>query len=253
MQFQASLRRAAGAVISAIALAACGASDGTDASAQTTTAPGLEPHDIVMGDVNAPVTLVEYASITCPHCATFHTDVLPAIKEDYVDTGKVRYVFRDFPTPPQNIAIAGFAIARCAGEEKYYDVIDDLMRNQNGILSATRAGAAKDALLTVAGRHGIETEATFDACIENTEVRKAIADVVIAGQDRGVSSTPTLFVDGRRIERTETWYTPEGLSAILDDALGVEPAPAPEAPPEAEETDDPTEAPADAPADTPAE
>ncbi len=240
MQFNASLRRAAIAIISAAALAACGASDSSDAAAQTSGDTGLGPHDIVLGDVNAPVTLVEYASITCPHCATFHTEVLPDIKTNYVDTGKVRFVFRDFPTPPQNVAIAGFAIARCAGEDKYYDVVDDLMRNQNGILSATRAGAAKGALQAVAARHGIETEAELDACLEDSDIRNAIADVVIAGQDRGVNSTPTLFVDGRRIERTETWYTPEGLAAILDEALGVEPAV------EAEDT-------ADAPAEEPAQ
>lgn len=239
MQFNASLRRAVLAVISAAALAACGASDTSGAAAQTSGGTGLEPHDIVMGDVNAPVTLVEYASITCPHCATFHTEVLPDIKANYVDTGKVRYIFRDFPTAPQNVAIAGFAIARCAGEDKYYDVLDDLMRNQNGILSATRAGAAKGALQAVAARHGIETEAELDACLEDGDIRKAIADVVIAGQDRGVNSTPTLFIDGRRIERTETWYTPEGLAGILDDALGVDPAP---------EADTPAETPAEAPA-----
>ena len=228
MQFHASLRRTVIAVVSALVLAACGgASDDAGAAAQTSGDTGLGPHDIVMGDVNAPVTLVEYASVTCPACQAFHMDVLPAIKENYVDTGKVRYVFREFPTAPQPVAIAGFAIARCAGEDKYYDVLDDLFENQTGILSAARAGVAKEAIVTVAGRHGIDSEADVDACLENTPIRQAIAETVMSGEALGVSSTPTLFVDGRRLERNEPWFSPEGLSTILDQALG-EPAEAAE-------------------------
>lgn len=255
MSPRAISRRVAFAVLSVLALAACGAADGENATATSgPAAAGLEAYDKVMGDVNAPVTLIEYASITCPHCATFHSDVLPTIKADYVDTGKVRYVFRDFPTPPANIAVAGFAIARCQGDQ-YFDVLDDLFANQAGILSAARSGAAKGALLAVAQRHGMKDEAELDACLANADIRREIADVVGLGEQNGVSSTPSIFVNGRQLGRSEEWYTPTGLAAILDAELGVEPAAAPAEDAASESGDAPAqeETEAEAPADTEAE
>lgn len=239
MHMMSITRRVAIAAISGFALVACGAADSQD-RAQSTSGPaeGLQPGDRALGSADAPVTLIEYASITCPHCATFHQTVLPSIKEDYVETGKVRFVFRDFPTAPANIAIAGFALARCQGDDaSYFAILDDLFENQAGILSAARAGAAKGALQAVGQRHGLETEEAFDACLQDNDVRREIADVVGYGDANGVTSTPTLFINDRRIERNEEWFTPEGLSAIIDRELGVEPAPAEtEAPAEAEDS-----------------
>ena len=143
------------AAIAALAVASCG----QDNSSSTTTSGGitLDPStlalgDVIMGDPNAPVEIIEYASVTCGHCAEFHENVMPVI-EEYVEAGQVKYIFRDFPTPPADVAMAGFAIARCAGEDGYYDVLDDLFENQTNIFQAIRTGTAGDALRATAARH----------------------------------------------------------------------------------------------------
>src|SRR5688572_8278560 len=96
-------------------LAACGQGGG-DAQ--------VASDDMVMGKADAPVTVIEYASVTCSHCANFNATVFPAFKAKYVDTGQVKYVLREFLTPPVPIAAAGFLIARCAGPDKYFGVVD---------------------------------------------------------------------------------------------------------------------------------
>ena len=88
------------------------------------------PDDMTFGRADAPVTIVEYASVTCAHCAAFQADVFPALKAKYIDTGKVRYVFREYLTPPSNVAAAGFLLARCAGPDRYFDVVEAVMRAQ---------------------------------------------------------------------------------------------------------------------------
>jgi protein-disulfide isomerase len=85
--------------------------------------------DKVLGADNAPVTIVEYASVTCPHCATFHQQTYPTLKSKYIDTGKVRLIFREFPTQPAPVAIAGFMLARCAGD-RYYPMLDAIFDQQ---------------------------------------------------------------------------------------------------------------------------
>ncbi len=85
--------------------------------------------DKILGSDKAPVTIIEYASVTCPHCAVFHTEVYPKLKEKFIDTGKVRFVFREFPTAPANASIAGFMLARCSGD-KYFPLIDAMMEQQ---------------------------------------------------------------------------------------------------------------------------
>jgi protein-disulfide isomerase len=85
--------------------------------------------DKVLGSATAPVTIVEYASVTCPHCASFHSQTYPKLKEKYIDTGKVRLVFREFPTGPVNASIAGFMLARCSGD-KYFPMIDAMFEQQ---------------------------------------------------------------------------------------------------------------------------
>ncbi|MEO0816378.1 MAG: thioredoxin domain-containing protein [Pseudomonadota bacterium] len=217
-------RRAALSAFALFALTACGSANGDD------TGPGAETNadgvvDMVLGDANAPVTLIEYASVTCGACLQFHQQVMPTIKEDYVETGLVKFVFREFPTPPQNVAVAGFALARCAGPDKYHDVIDDLFDAQPGILAATRQGAVKPALMAIGERHGIVGEEAFDACISDRDIRQTIADVILTGDDYAVQSTPTLILQGNKLENTFQSRTPEGLSELIDlelAALGIE-------------------------------
>lgn len=218
-------RRAALSAFALLALAACGSATGDDTGPSAPAANSDGIVDMVLGNADAPVTLIEYASITCGACLQFHQAVMPTIKEDYVETGLVRFVFREFPTPPANVAIAGFAMARCAGPDKYYDVIDDLFEAQPGILAATRQGAVKPALMTIAARHGIVGEEAFDACISDREIRQTIADVILTGEEYAVQSTPTLILQGNKLENTFQARSADGLSALIDlelAALGIE-------------------------------
>lgn len=227
------------AALSAFALAmlaACGNASGDDNGTSAAGAPVADTGlpDMILGNVDAPVTLIEYASITCGHCAEFHENVLPTIKERYIDTGQVRLIFREFPTPPANVAIAGFAIARCAGPDQYFDVIGDMFESQQGIMMAARQGAVRPALQAIAARHGIEGDEAFEACITDRAIREDIADVIISGEDYQVSSTPTLILQGQTLENTIQSRTPDGLSQLIDielAALGIEIS-APEAAPQ---------------------
>ena len=143
-----------------------------------------------LGSAEAPVTLVEYASMTCSHCANFAVKVYPTLKSKYVDTGKVRYILREFPLDP--LAAAGFMLARCAGD-KYYDVIDALFQTQQ------KWAFARDPLpqlLAVAKQLGF-TEQSFDECLANQKVLDGIDWVRQRGAEKfGVNSTPTFFING---------------------------------------------------------
>ena len=219
-------RRAAVTALTALALTACGSADSNNTNGETGPATDAAiVEDVILGRADAPITLIEYASWTCPHCAQFHIDVMPMIKADYIDTGKVRFVFREFPTAPANIAIAGFAIGRCAGPDKYYDVLDELFERQSGILSMVRQGdQVKAALQQIAENHGISGEDAFDACLQDATIRRTISTAIARGDAAGVDSTPTLLLNGEILEGYD-WRYAEGMKAILDEALG-ESAPA---------------------------
>jgi protein-disulfide isomerase len=151
--------------------------------------PGALP-DKVLGDETAPVTVVEYASMTCGHCANFHKEGYPHLKSEYIETGKVRFVFREFPLDP--VAAAAFMLARCAPEEKYFDVID-LMFEQQRSWAFTQN--PYDSLLKFARQIGF-TQESFETCLKD----QALLDGIYAARDRGkefgVNSTPTFFFNG---------------------------------------------------------
>ena len=152
--------------------------------------PGPLP-DLVLGKADAPVTIIEYASMTCPHCANFHKTTYPALKSKYIDTGKVRFIFREFPL--DELAVAASMLARCAGGEKAIALIDVLFASQD-------KWAVRDplpALLQIAKQAGF-TQATFDECLKDQKLYNNI----LAVRERGskefkVESTPTLFVNGK--------------------------------------------------------
>ena len=217
--FDRSRRLAIGA-LAGLALVACSPA-GSDTGATSPTSGTMSSDGFMaMGDPDAPVKIIEYASVTCGHCATFHEDAVPMLKER-VEAGEVYFSFREFPTQPVPLAMAGFAMARCSGEDKYFDVIDDLMANQPGIFSAARNGQAETALKAIAARHGLDSEA-FDACLADEDVRAAIIEVVREGEERGVNSTPSIYVNGRKLTRAAD-VTAAGLSAIIDAELGITP------------------------------
>lgn len=213
-------RRIALAAFSAFALTACGAADTGNGQTEASGSNEIALTDITLGDADAPITMVEYASWTCPACLQFHTDVIPMLKTEYVETGKVKWVFREFPTPPANIAVAGFALARCAGEDRYYNAIDDLFAAQNNILNLARSGGdIEGAMRNLASSYGLEGDA-FNDCLANKDVTYAIGEAVMKGDSQGVNSTPTVFINGEKLQGYE-WRTADGMRAILDAKLGT--------------------------------
>ena len=241
-------RRTAIASLGFLALVACGPAGGDGDKTPTTGGSGDSKaalEDNIRGDINAPITMIEYASWTCSHCLQFHRDVMPVIQSEYIDTGKVRFVFREFPTAPANISVAGFALARCAGPDKYYDVVDELFERQSGILSMARQGnQVRAALMQVAENHGISGEEAFDACLQNGDIRRAISTSIARADSVGVDSTPTVLVNGVMLPGYD-WRYPEGMRAVLDAELAkVAPAAVEDEAPAEPASDDTEEAPA---------
>ena len=150
----------------------------------------------IMGDANAPVTIIEYSSMTCSHCATHHRVTMPGLKEKYIKTGKVRYVIREFPL--DQIAFAAAALARCAGPEKYFPFVTALYKQQE--TWARGPGSPVPRLFKMAKQAGFNKE-SFNACMRNSKVISHIEKSKEIGQTKyGVRSTPTLFVNGKKLK-----------------------------------------------------
>lgn len=152
--------------------------------------------DVVLGKADAPNTIVEYASMTCPHCANFNVNVFPQVKEKYIDTGKARFVFREFPL--DGLAIAASMLARCAGNDRFYPMVDGLFETQE--TWAVPGEDGKQKLLLIAKQAGFSQEA-FDKCLAD----KALFDKIVevrkkAHEEFGVDSTPAFFVNGKRLK-----------------------------------------------------
>ena len=146
--------------------------------------------DEAVGSPDAPVTIVEYASLTCGHCAAFHMQTYPALKEKYIDTGKVRFIMREFPLDP--LAAAAFMLSRCAGDDKYFQMVDLFFEKQ---ADWTRTDDPVAALLNLSKQAGF-TQESFEACLTNQELLDGVNAVKDRGAQFGVDSTPTFFVNG---------------------------------------------------------
>lgn len=169
--------------------------------------------DVVIGAENSPVTIIEYASMSCGHCAEFHKTIYPKLKSEYIDTNKVRFIFREFPLDIK--AAAGAMLARCVGKDdpkKYHAVIDILFATQNDwVLKDTT-----EQLRRVAKQAGMNDE-TFKACLEN----QSMLDALKKGQDQAyekfkVDSTPTFFVNGTKLKGGATL---EDFKKLIDPNL----------------------------------
>lgn len=182
----------------------------TLASCNKGGAGGASPDAMTMGDPKAPVHMEEYASTTCSHCGKFATEVFPAFKAKYIDTGKVRYTYHEFLTPPIPVAAAGALLARCAGKDKYFSVIDALFHSQEEMF---RTGDARGTLLKVAQSAGM-TEAQFNACVSDEKAAEALNKrVEQAAKDGNITSTPTFFFNGKKVKEGE--MTMEELDAAV--------------------------------------
>jgi protein-disulfide isomerase len=164
------------------------------AQARQTLAP-VTAADRSIGRADAPVTVIEYASFACHHCADWHQLVYPGFKARFIDTGKVRFVFRNLPTDPQEIALPGAALARCAVPERFFEVAAALMQGQSAVL---RGGNREDwygPAIAVSGR----TQAQIEACATSPAVEAALARDMDSAEAADVHSTPAFFVNGRRV------------------------------------------------------
>ncbi len=213
-------RRLALLALPVLAVVACGAASGDGASTPKPGAPaasaGVLGH--IKGDPNAPITLIEYASPTCPACKYWHEEVFPGLEEKYVATGKVSFEFREFPIHG-NADVAAYVVARCAGADRYFDVVDDLFANQEGIVQAANVGALGGMLKTLAKRHGIETDAAFDSCMADKTYRDQLAAVYQSAEEFGVNGTPTFILDGKKRNFEGDFRTLEGFSKQIDALL----------------------------------
>jgi protein-disulfide isomerase len=157
----------------------------------------IGPLDRIMGQADAPLTVIEYASMTCPHCAHFHEDVMPAIKAEWVDTGKIRFIYRDLPTAPVGMAVGVAMIAQCAPKDQYFGILGLLFRSQSKWMGAPEPLAEIKHTVSFAG---ISADAV-DSCLQNKELGQAIQDRASEGTRLfGIESTPTLVINGVRIE-----------------------------------------------------
>lgn len=232
-QISTRFRRMALTGALAVVLTACGgANSDSPAPAADETAAAANPYektgegalaDMALGAKDAKVTVIEYASVTCPHCATFHEDIFPTIKADYIDTGKIRFIFREFPTAPANLSVAGSMLARCAAEEKgddaYFLVLDTLFKNQGNPYQDNKGwiygDAPREELLKIAAQTGMSAE-EFDACMKRQELLDFLNANIKEGNEKyGVDSTPTFVVNGQ----TRHFNTAEEFSKAVDEAL----------------------------------
>lgn len=163
-----------------------------------------------LGDPKAPITIIEYSSLGCPHCAKFHVETLPKIKENYIDTGKAKLVYRDFPFG--GAAYAAAMMARCAPASRYFQFLDVLFKNQETWAQSKDPRAA----LARIGKLGGMSDADFDACLKNEALFEGIRNVQLEGKQKfEVNATPTFFVNGTRISGAQPY---EEFRKVLDQA-----------------------------------
>ena len=189
----------------------------TLATGEVLAAPAAAADDMSMGNPKARIQVVEYASVACPHCAHFQETVLDAFKTKWVDTGKARFTLKEMLTASPTVAMAGFLIARCAGPDRYFKVVDDIYRSQPQWVD----GQIKPILARVAADNGVD-ETHFNACLQDQAAIVAVNQRAIRAQEQdGINSTPSLFINGKMIDPLP--QTPAEMDAALaaaDSATG---------------------------------
>lgn len=155
------------------------------------------PLDQVLGKADAPITIVEYASTTCPHCATFHKSTLPEVKKNWIDTGKARLIYRDFPTGPAELSVGASMIAHCSGPGRYFGVLSLIMENQDKWMRAANPFEALTSMLRLAGI----TAEDVNVCFKRQDLAN---DIQARAQDGnktyGIESTPSFLINGKLVE-----------------------------------------------------
>ena len=193
-------------ILGASALALAGPAVAQDLSKLNDPSPIGE---MTMGPDNAKVTIIEYASASCPHRANFHKTTFQTLKKDYIDTGKIRFVMREFPH--NDAGLAGSMVARCLPNDKYFPVMGLIFEQQEMWFPNP-----VDGLFKIAQLAGMSRE-SFDACLKNEEVAKGILEVRKQAEGFGVDSIPTLFINGQRYSGEQTI---EDMKKVIDPLLG---------------------------------
>lgn len=186
-------------------------------------APEADPADPladrVLGDPDAPVTIIEYSSLTCPHCAAFHRETLPVFKERYIDTGQVKLIYRDFPFDA--VALRAAMLARCANPDRYFGVLDVLFKSQE------RWSRAEDPVKALAqiGRLAGVGEEEFQACMSNEALMDGVLNLRLEGERTySISSTPTFIITSNgRTERVVGAQPIDAFAQVIDPMLPQEP------------------------------
>ncbi len=201
-------------------LSACGADTSTSTNiVSLNAAPSkhIQAGDHVLGDPNADIVLIEYASVSCPGCAVWHNDIFPDIKAKFIDTGKIRYVFREYLAANPDFADAGFMIALCAEEDDYFKNISLQFKRQRQIFDQAKKGDARGAYISLAKASGL-SEDEFITCMGNQELREGYKARMQLGNDKGVGGTPAFFIGDKRIKDSSYKNLEKALNEALDAA-----------------------------------
>jgi protein-disulfide isomerase len=201
-----------GAAIAALTLAAA---CGPQARANLTPLEG----DSFLGPADAKVAVIEYGAPTCPACKSWHGQNWAQLKAGYIDSGKIKFVFREFPSHNPPVDAAVFSIARCVGQAEWFAVIDKAFEKQMDIERASQRGEATQAMIDLGKEFGLSPE-QVEGCIRDPKNIGRVQQSQDEGYARGVNSTPTFFINDREVH--DASY--EGMSAEIDALLGVTPA-----------------------------
>ncbi|MBW8283646.1 MAG: DsbA family protein [Rhizobium sp.] len=171
--------------------------------------------EMAVGDPNAPVKIIEYMSMTCSHCANFHTRTFEPIKQKYADTGKVYFIVREFPFPGDTASLAAFMLARCTPEERYFPFVSMFMKQQMS-WAAPANNDVRGAMLQLSKLGGF-TQESFDACLTNQKLAGDVSAVRDRGaKEFGIQSTPTFLINGKSYSGD---MSVETMSALIDSML----------------------------------
>jgi protein-disulfide isomerase len=194
------------------------------ACAPQTQGGNVAMSDIALGPADAKVTVIEYASLACNACLAFHENIWPQLKANYVDTGKIRFIYREFPTGQPQIANASHLLARCMSStpEKYYEALDMFFTQQNAIFQAAGAGGVREKLLSIAKTGGLSEEA-FTKCIADADQIARLNRVAEEGTKKyKIDGTPTVIVNDEVLTNTVADpYTYEKIASAIDAKLAA--------------------------------
>jgi len=184
----------ASALSAGLVLSACGGGGSTGRAGE------VNEGDFSKGAADAPVTVIEYASVACGACAEFHEEVWPMVETEFVETGQVRFVLREMLTGSRDIAVAGFLLARCLPEDRYFDAVDMLFDQQRAIFVASQVpGGTRNQFIAIANSFGLN-ESEFDQCMADGNQLAAINASNAQALEDGISGTPAFIINGRLLD-----------------------------------------------------